>query len=47
MTELAVFMGMGEPLLNLKAVLKAHSLINDQLGIGARRCGAFMHLPSS
>ena len=33
----AVFMGMGEPLLNLKQVLKAHALINEQLGIGARR----------
>ncbi|NLW45267.1 MAG: 23S rRNA (adenine(2503)-C(2))-methyltransferase RlmN [Syntrophomonadaceae bacterium] len=29
-----VFMGMGEPLLNLDAVLKAISIINDEQGIG-------------
>ncbi|MEW5302748.1 MAG: hypothetical protein WDW38_004141 [Sanguina aurantia] len=31
-----VFMGMGEPLLNLPVVVKACKLINQQLGIGAR-----------
>ncbi len=30
------FMGMGEPLLNLAAVLKAISLLNEEMGIGAR-----------
>jgi 23S rRNA (adenine2503-C2)-methyltransferase len=29
-------MGMGEPLLNLREVLKAHAFLNKQLGIGAR-----------
>ena len=29
-------MGMGEPLLNLKAVVRAVYLINTQLGIGGR-----------
>lgn len=32
-----VFMGMGEPLLNMEAVLKAIRCINDDLGIGQRR----------
>ncbi len=32
-----VFMGMGEPLLNIEAVLKAIRCINDDLGIGQRR----------
>lgn len=32
-----VFMGMGEPCLNLRGVLKAHELINTFLGISARR----------
>ena len=32
-----VFMGMGEPLLNLKAVLPALRQINGRLGIGARK----------
>ncbi|KAK9790566.1 hypothetical protein WJX73_007496 [Symbiochloris irregularis] len=32
-----VFMGMGEPCLNLKNVLKAHASLNTDLGIGARR----------
>jgi 23S rRNA (adenine2503-C2)-methyltransferase len=32
-----VFMGMGEPLLNYDATLKAIRLINEELGIGARR----------
>lgn len=31
-----VFMGMGEPLLNLRQVLNAHTFLNKQLGIGAR-----------
>lgn len=32
----AVFMGMGEPLLNLRAVTAAAQFINSDLGIGAR-----------
>lgn len=32
-----VFMGMGEPLLNLENVLKAIGLLNDEVGIGMRR----------
>jgi 23S rRNA (adenine2503-C2)-methyltransferase len=32
-----VFMGMGEPLLNLRRVLKAARLINDEIGIPMRR----------
>ena len=32
-----VFMGMGEPLLNYNATMKAIRLINEELGIGARR----------
>jgi 23S rRNA (adenine2503-C2)-methyltransferase len=32
-----VFMGMGEPLLNYDATIKAVNLINEELGIGARR----------
>jgi 23S rRNA (adenine2503-C2)-methyltransferase len=32
-----VFMGMGEPLLNYQATIKAVHLINEELGIGARR----------
>ena len=32
-----VFMGMGEPLLNSEAVLKAIRCLNDDLGIGQRR----------
>jgi 23S rRNA (adenine2503-C2)-methyltransferase len=32
-----VFMGMGEPLLNLKAVLPALRTLQDRLGIGARK----------
>jgi 23S rRNA (adenine2503-C2)-methyltransferase len=32
-----VFMGMGEPLLNYDATMKAVNLINEELGIGARR----------
>ncbi|GMH32336.1 hypothetical protein BSKO_00170 [Bryopsis sp. KO-2023] len=31
-----VFMGMGEPLLNIRSVVKAHSIINKEIGIGAR-----------
>jgi len=31
-----VFMGMGEPLLNLPSVMRAHSVLNQDLGIGAR-----------
>lgn len=31
-----VFMGMGEPLLNLPSVMRAHSVLNQELGIGAR-----------
>ena len=31
----AVFMGMGEPLLNLPSVVKAYHTLNKQLGIGA------------
>jgi len=31
-----VFMGMGEPLLNLPSVVAAYQLLNTQLGIGAR-----------
>ena len=33
----AVFMGMGEPLLNLPSVLRAHEALNTDIGIGARR----------
>lgn len=32
-----VFMGMGEPLLNMNNVMKAISLLNDEVGISARR----------
>jgi 23S rRNA (adenine2503-C2)-methyltransferase len=32
----AVFMGMGEPMLNLDNVVAAVAVINKQLGIGAR-----------
>ena len=32
----AVFMGMGEPLLNLKAVMAAVNYLNSAVGIGAR-----------
>ncbi|KAJ9518797.1 hypothetical protein QJQ45_026088, partial [Haematococcus lacustris] len=32
-----VFMGMGEPLLNLPAVVSAFHIINEQLGVGAQR----------
>ncbi|KAK9803300.1 hypothetical protein WJX72_009998 [[Myrmecia] bisecta] len=31
-----VFMGMGEPLLNLPSVLHAHEMLNKDMGIGAR-----------
>ena len=31
-----VFMGMGEPLLNVPNVLKAHEVLNKEIGIGAR-----------
>lgn len=31
-----VFMGMGEPMLNLKAVLEAHRCLNEDVGIGQR-----------
>ncbi|PRW33242.1 ribosomal RNA large subunit methyltransferase N isoform A [Chlorella sorokiniana] len=31
-----VFMGMGEPLLNLPSVLRAHEILNKDIGIGAR-----------
>ncbi|PSC68805.1 ribosomal RNA large subunit methyltransferase N [Micractinium conductrix] len=31
-----VFMGMGEPLLNLPSVLRAHDILNKEIGIGAR-----------
>ncbi|MCO5561193.1 hypothetical protein L7F22_014814 [Adiantum nelumboides] len=31
-----VFMGMGEPMLNLKAVLAAHKCLNEDVGIGQR-----------
>ena len=31
-----VFMGMGEPLLNVPNVLKAHKAMNEEIGIGAR-----------
>ena len=31
-----VFMGMGEPLLNVPNVLKAHEALNKEIGIGAR-----------
>lgn len=33
---LAVFMGMGEPLLNLPSVLRAHTMLNECLGVGQR-----------
>jgi hypothetical protein len=29
-----VFMGMGEPLLNLPSVLRAHEILNKEIGIG-------------
>ena len=29
-------MGMGEPLLNLPSTLRAHAMLNESLGIGAR-----------
>jgi 23S rRNA (adenine2503-C2)-methyltransferase len=32
----AVFMGMGEPLLNLPSVLRAHEVLLGDVGIGAR-----------
>lgn len=32
----AVFMGMGEPLLNLPSVLRAHTMLNENLGVGQR-----------
>lgn len=32
-----VFMGMGEPLMNLDSVIKALHLLNDEVGIGMRR----------
>ncbi|EFN52752.1 hypothetical protein CHLNCDRAFT_36696 [Chlorella variabilis] len=31
-----VFMGMGEPLLNLPSVLRAHEILNKDVGVGAR-----------
>ena len=31
-----VFMGMGEPMMNLKEVVKAEQFLNKDLGIGAR-----------
>lgn len=31
-----VFMGMGEPMLNIPAVVAAHRSLNEDLGIGAR-----------
>lgn len=31
-----VFMGMGEPLLNLPSVLRAHIMLNECLGVGQR-----------
>ena len=31
-----VFMGMGEPLLNIPNVLRAHEALNAEVGIGAR-----------
>ncbi|KAL4440001.1 hypothetical protein ABPG75_003002 [Micractinium tetrahymenae] len=31
-----VFMGMGEPLLNLPSVMRAHDILNKEIGIGAR-----------
>ena len=32
----AVFMGMGEPLLNLPSVMRAHTMLNENLGVGQR-----------
>lgn len=32
----AVFMGMGEPLLNLPSVLRAHTMLNECMGVGQR-----------
>lgn len=32
----AVFMGMGEPLLNLPSVMRAHTMLNESLGVGQR-----------
>ena len=34
-----VFMGMGEPLLNLPSVLRAHEILNKDIGIGAHLLG--------
>lgn len=31
-----VFMGMGEPLLNLPSVMRAHTMLNESLGVGQR-----------
>jgi adenine C2-methylase RlmN of 23S rRNA A2503 and tRNA A37 len=31
-----VFMGMGEPMLNIPAVVAAHRSLNEDLGIGSR-----------
>jgi 23S rRNA (adenine2503-C2)-methyltransferase len=31
-----VFMGMGEPLLNVPSVMRAHEILNTEVGIGAR-----------
>ncbi|KAL0020893.1 hypothetical protein WJX77_007989 [Trebouxia sp. C0004] len=31
-----VFMGMGEPLLNLPSVMRAHTMLNENLGVGQR-----------
>ncbi len=33
-----VFMGMGEPLLNLPSVLRAHEILNKDLGVGECCC---------
>lgn len=35
-----VFMGMGEPLLNLPSVLRAHEILNKDIGIGERGGGS-------
>jgi len=34
-----VFMGMGEPLLNLPSVLRAHEVLNKDVGIGGAGLG--------
>ena len=42
-----VFMGMGEPLLNLPSVLRAHDILNKEIGIGERPPVSFGWLPVS